>query len=206
MSLFFSSIANIKPVKVHQTMLLNFVNQILTLSICQVMILKTCRMYNVFGSGASHAIYAQFMVQSALANRDRKVCLIQGAGTQMALWFYAMMHLICLQQPLKATIHQSAKGAVQDIKDTNFWKCTYILLCAVFPALRALWYCDSNTPFMDKLFYLSHRTTVAIENSHDDLNDKSLFGSLKTYQYQNLIEEGNIVLTSITASIMMKMK
>jgi hypothetical protein len=24
----------------------------------------------------------------------------------MALWFYAMMRLICLQQPLKATIHQ----------------------------------------------------------------------------------------------------
>jgi hypothetical protein len=47
---------------------------------------------------------------------------------------------------------------------------------------------------MDKLFYLSHRTTVAIENSQDDLNDKSLFGSLKTDR--NLIEEGNIVLGS----------
>ncbi len=59
--------------------------------------------------------------------------LIQGAGTRMALWFYAMICLICLQQPLKATIHQqkfldlaltnSAKGAVHDIKDDNFWKC-----------------------------------------------------------------------------------
>jgi hypothetical protein len=47
---------------------------------------------------------------------------------------------------------------------------------------------------MDKLFHLSHRTTVAIKNSLDDLNDKSLFGSLKTDQ--NLIEEGNIVLGS----------
>jgi hypothetical protein len=46
------------------------------------------------------------MAQSALANRGRKVCLIQGAGTQMALWFYAMMCLIRLQQPLMATIHQ----------------------------------------------------------------------------------------------------
>ena len=118
------------------------------LCICQVLILKTCRMYNVFGSGASHAIYAQFMAQSALANRGRKVCLIRGAGTRMALWFYPMMHLIRLQQPLKATIHQqkfldltltnSAKGAVQDIKEDNFWKCMYILLRAVFPALRAL--------------------------------------------------------------------
>ena len=50
-------------------------------------------MYNVFGSGANHAIYAQFMAQSALANRGRKVGLLRGAGTRMALWFYAMMRL-----------------------------------------------------------------------------------------------------------------
>jgi hypothetical protein len=161
-------------------------------------------MYNVFGSGASHAMYAQFMAQSALANRGRKVCLICGAGTCMALWFYAMIRLIRLQQPLKATIHQhnfldlaltnSAKGTVHDIKDNNFWKCMYILLRAVFPALRALRYCDSNTPCMDKLYYLSHRTTVAIEKSQDDLNDKSLFGSLKTDR--NLLDKGKIALES----------
>ena len=65
----------------------------------------------------------------------------------------------------------------------------YILLRAVFPALRALRYCDSNMPCMDKLFHLSHRTMVAIENSLEHLNDESLFGSLKTDH-----EEGNIVL------------
>ena len=133
-----------------------FFNPILTLCLCQVLILKTCRIYNVFGSGASHTIYAQFMAQLALANRGWKVCLIQGAGTRMALCFYAMIWLLCLQQPLKATIYQqkcldltltnSVKGAVQDINDKNFWKCMYILLRAVFPALRALWYCDSNMP------------------------------------------------------------
>ncbi len=158
----------------------------------------------MFGSGASHAIYAHYMEQSSLANRGRKVCLIRGTGTRMALWFYVIICLILLQQPLKATIHQqkfldlaltnSAKGAVQDIKDDNFWKCMYILLCAVFSALRALWYCNSNTPCMDKLYYLSHRTTVAIEKSQDDLNDKSLFGSLNTDR--NLLDEGNIALGS----------
>jgi hypothetical protein len=45
---------------------------------------------------------------------------------------------------------------------------------------------------MDKLYYLSHRTTVAIEKSQDDLNDESLFGSLKTDR--NLLDEGNIAL------------
>ncbi len=47
---------------------------------------------------------------------------------------------------------------------------------------------------MDKIYYLSHRTTVAIGKSQDDLNDERLFGSLKTDR--NLIEEGNIVLGS----------
>ncbi len=101
------------------------------------------------------------MAQPSMANRGRKVCLIRGAGTHMALWFYAMICLIRPQQPLKATIHQqklldlaltnNAKGLVHDIKDDNFWKCMYILLCAVFPALRALWYCNSNTPCINKL-------------------------------------------------------
>ena len=43
------------------------------------------RAHNVFGSGASHAIYVQFMAQSALTNRGWKVFLIQGAGNRMTL-------------------------------------------------------------------------------------------------------------------------
>ena len=43
LSLFFASLSKIKPIK--------------------LLILKTCRLYNVFGSGAHHAIYAQFMAQ-----------------------------------------------------------------------------------------------------------------------------------------------
>ena len=57
-------------------------------------------------SGANHAIYAQFMAQSSMANKGRKVGLLRGAGTRMALWFYAMMCLLRLRQALMATIHQ----------------------------------------------------------------------------------------------------
>ena len=127
------------------------------------MILKTCRLYYVFGSGANHGIYAQFMSQSSLANGGRKVGLLRGAGTRMALWFYAMIRALRLRQPLTATIHQqkfvdlnlneSAKAAVRDIKDDKFWKCIHILLRAVFPALRLLCYCDKNKPAMDKIFF-----------------------------------------------------
>ena len=142
----------------------------------------------MFGSGANHAIYAQFMAQSSLSNRGKKVGLLRGAGTRMAMWFYAMIRLLRLEMPLKATVHQekfrslplneSARMAVLDIQEAKFWKCLYILLRSVFPALKLLRYCDANKPSMDKIFFLSHRTTQAIEKSFDSLNDKELFGSL----------------------------
>jgi hypothetical protein len=95
---------------------------------CQLLILKTCRLYNVFGSGAQHAIYA-FMVQSSLYNKGRLVGLLQGAGTQFATWFYAMHQALHLRQVLLSTIHQqkflelesvkkqSVQMAIQDIEE-----------------------------------------------------------------------------------------
>ena len=145
-------------------------------------------MYNVFGSGANHGIYAQFMAQSALSNSGRAVGLLRGAGTRMALWFYAMMRLLRVRKALTATIHQqkfvdlsvkeNVHAAVRDITDAMFWKRIYIVLRAVFPALRLLRYCDKSTPAMDKIYHLSHRTTVALEKSEQDLNDESLFGDM----------------------------
>jgi hypothetical protein len=98
-----------------------------------------------------------------LAIRGKQVGLLQGAGTQFATWFYAMMHLLCLKGPLKSTIHQqkfsyldlnsSANAAVRDIEEVMDR-----LLCSVFPDLRALCYCTSK-PSMNKIFFLPHRTT-----------------------------------------------
>ena len=161
----------------------------LTYLLCpQILILKTCRLYNVFGSGANHAIYAQFLAQSAMANRGRKVGLLRGAGTRMALWFYAMMRLLRLKQALMATIHQqrftdltlneTVAMAVQDIENPDFWKCLYIILRAVFPALRLLRYCDKSKPAMDKIYYLSYHTTQALEQSESVLNDEALFDQI----------------------------
>ena len=39
-------------------------------------------------------------------NKGRKVGLLRGAGTRMALLFYAMMRVLRLKQALMATIHQ----------------------------------------------------------------------------------------------------
>jgi len=97
-----------------------------------------------------------------MGNKGRKVGLLRGSGTQMALWFYAMMRLLRLKQALMATIHQqrfsdlnnneTVAMAVQDIENPDFWKCLYIILRAVFPALRLLRYCDKSKPAMDKIY------------------------------------------------------
>jgi hypothetical protein len=165
----------------------------------QVLILKTCRLYNVFRSGANHGIYDQFMAQSAMANKGCLVNFLRGAGTQMALWFYAMVCLLRLPAATAATIHRqrffdlnlndSVRAAVHDIKDDKFWKCVYLLVRAVFPALRLLCYCNKSKPAMDEMFFLSHRTTLALEKLEEFLNDRNLSGPLRSDS--NLTKEGN---------------
>ncbi len=49
-------------------------------------------------------------------------------------------------------------------------------LRAVFPALKALRYCDSNVLAMDKIFFLVKRADAAIEISSSMFNDEELFG------------------------------
>ena len=56
-----------------------------------------------------------------------------------------------------------------------------MLYCALYslpPALRLLRYCDKSKPAMDKIYYLSHRTTQALEQSESVLNDEALFGQI----------------------------
>ncbi len=205
-SLFFSSIAKIKPVEVCcMFALLGCIQSIDPLFFLFYSFWFSkhagCVMY--LDWGGNHGIYAQFMAKSAIANKGCKVGLLQGAGTQMALWFYAMVSLLCLRQPLVATIHwqkiidlnlnNSVRAAVHehDIKDNKFWKFVYLLLHAVFPTLRLLCYCNKSTPAMDKIFILSHRTTLALEKSEEFLNNRNLSGSLRSDS--NLTQEGNIL-------------
>ena len=51
-------------------------------------------------------------------------------------------------------------------------------MCAVFPAIRALRFADSNKPMMDKIYFVSQRTQMALKKSVDSLNDKGVFGFL----------------------------
>ncbi len=98
--------------------------------------MKACRLYNIFGSGANHAIHAQFMAQASIFNDGRKIGLLQGEGTRFATRFYAMHWLLRLKRALKATIHSVAFAsvaknarvvlAVEDIKDEVFWKSIFV--------------------------------------------------------------------------------
>ena len=127
------------------------------------------------------------MVQSACDNGGCAIGPVRGAGTGMATWFYAMIRLLrlrttflaCINQEKIQTLALNAKErlAVLDINDPVFWKAMYTLIRAVFSALRCLRYCDMNIPAMDKVYTLTHRTTVAIENSIDDFNDTEMFRS-----------------------------
>jgi hypothetical protein len=127
----------------------------------QTLLLKVCRLYNVFCSGSSHGIYAQFIEQSTLANSGRAVGLLRGAGTRMALWFYALHRAPRLKRPLVATVsqhkfqeiqHADCAGlAVSDIQDPGFWNQIYLLTRAVFPCLKVLRFCDKSEPSMDKI-------------------------------------------------------
>jgi hypothetical protein len=90
---------------------------------------------------------------------------------------------------------------VQDIEDDKYWKCLYILLLSVFPALRDLYFCDTSRQVMDKIFFLSHRTTQAIERSQEFFNDSNFFGAHALTMDSNLIAEGNVILGSNNGDI-----
>ena len=86
-SYFFSRIENIATITVCMCAFIFFVSfslmilYCLTLKLLHILILKFCRMYNVFGSGATHGIYLQLIWQSGVHNNTKRIGLIRGAGT-----------------------------------------------------------------------------------------------------------------------------
>ncbi len=56
----------------------------------------------------------------------------------------------------------------------------FLLVEAVFPAEKALQYCNSNVPAMDKIFFLAKIANISIDNSASILDSEHLFGSPDT--------------------------
>jgi len=65
------------------------------LTLVQRLVLCTCQIYNIFGSGANHSIHAQFIAQASILNNGYNTGLLRGAGTCFGTWFYAMHRLLC---------------------------------------------------------------------------------------------------------------
>jgi hypothetical protein len=96
-----------------------------------------------------------------------------------------MMRILRMKDVLLSTIHSAqfkevtkndvVSAAIKDITDPKYFKAMYILLRAVYPAIRVLRYCDKGEPAMDKLYYLTYRATDAINRSKDYLSDPAIF-------------------------------
>ena len=143
----------------------------------------------MFGSGAAHGIYSQFIWRSGVHNKGKGIGLLRGAGTKIATNFYVIMRLVSLQAPLLATVHQAiflninlndrVRSAAMDIKNETFWKALYTLLRSVYSAIQDICYCHSNLTAMEKIYHLSNRPILAIERSCEMLNDDDLFGPIE---------------------------
>jgi hypothetical protein len=66
-------------------------------------------------------------------------------------------------------------ATIKDINDPKFFKAMYIVLRAVYPAIRVLRYCNKREQCMDKLYYLTSCATDAINRSKELLNDPDNF-------------------------------
>ncbi len=62
------------------------------------------RVYGVFGSGGMHAPYALFQKNAMEFNHGKKIGLMRASETRMAGQFIAFLRLLCLKQPLMATV------------------------------------------------------------------------------------------------------
>ena len=156
----------------------------LTILFLQKLILKVCRCYNVFCSGANHSLYA-ILVQFLVETLGRKVLLLRGAGTRMASYFYAMFRILRLKSVLgitvssdevkKLTLTRRTQACIKDIKNEKFFRACYAVAKVTYPALKLLRYCDKASPVMGVLYHLSLRTTAALEHHAETLNEPHLF-------------------------------
>ena len=135
------------------------------IKIIRVLILKSKRRYNTFGSGAIHGAHAIFKMQAKLFNKGKDIGLLRAADTRMAGYFMAMHRDLRMRRALESTVSSAAfaalslkpfaKKAGEEVGDKVMWKQMYVVLRVLFPALRLLRLADSNRAGMDKVYYLS---------------------------------------------------
>ena len=97
----------------------------------------------MFGSIIAYGINTQLFHQSGVHNNGKMIGLLRSDVTRFATYFYAMMRLVRLHDPLLATIRQAIfsdlnlddrfRSSIMDIENKNFWKDLCTLLISVYP-------------------------------------------------------------------------
>jgi len=106
----------------------------------------------------------------------------------MAGFFYAIHRALRLRPALEATVispkwlnlkdkRKILDRAAEDVRYDVFWKQCYVLLRSIWPLLKLLRLSDTNTPGMDKMYYLAEKAMQALKKSKKDLEDTTLFGN-----------------------------
>ena len=72
------------------------------------------------------------------------------------------------------------KKAEEDVECVETWRGMFIFIRSVFPAIKALRLADSNRPGMDKIYFFVHKTSLALDKSAPDLDDRLLFPKVST--------------------------
>lgn len=117
------------------------------------------RLYGVFGSGAMHQPYAIFCKYSKMFNKGRHIGLLRAADTRMAGYFIALHRMLRLRSALEATVTsvdfsgKVSSSSKQDkklrwakafVQNNEIWDAVFLLLRAVYPALRVLRLADRS--------------------------------------------------------------
>jgi hypothetical protein len=159
------------------------------------------RVYRVFGSGSMHAPHAIFMTNSKTFNNGTRLGLLRASETRMAGFFVALHRMLRQQLSLLATLAspeykglELKKSVVRKVEaflnDKQMWKCCYVLIRCLFPALHVLRLADKCTPGMDSLYYFVSRTDSAMARSTAAFREMGYFStSVGNYpEYEELDE------------------
>lgn len=123
------------------------------------------------------------MVQATQLNKEKKIGLLWGAELNLLHGLMSCMgdfnRGALWRQPSITFINLSKTGriieAIKDIEGIDFWKHIYFVPQALFPALKALWFFDTNFPGMDKIYYLIHSARCVIAKLVALLRNENLF-------------------------------
>ena len=142
----------------------------------------------MFGSSASHGIYALFIAHVMLHTNGKAIGLIRGASTRFATRFLSMYRSPIQQGALVLLVHDpkfavldivqskhQVMCATKDAKNSKWWRAEYYLIRIIYAALIALRYADTSKPGMDNIFFLTNCVMEAILKYEEVLNNEDLF-------------------------------